>query len=52
MGDVDTDDLIYEVRDKETGKNVIVKISEQDLIQRYGEKITPSRMFVKDLACR
>jgi hypothetical protein len=52
MGDVGSTVLTYEVRDKETGKKVTVKVSEQDLMERYGEKITPSRIFVKDLACR
>ncbi len=42
----------YEVYDKITKKSVIVDVTEEDLLERYGKIIEPTRIFIKDLACR
>jgi hypothetical protein len=44
--------LRYEVRDRDTGKTVTIKIPEEWLISRYGEVTQPSTMGVRDYACR
>jgi len=42
----------YTVTNRETGETHTLTVTEKDLIERYGETTTPTKMFIKDLSCQ